>query len=122
MATVHVSIFNALSNEELLSETFFPVAELAAQVKSTLGSRPSRPLTLFHNGVIVEHVLATAGERLQLTACVGMALDTAHRVRRIQKLRKAYATGERDAARMFAGFTEVERDDDELVLLSLIHI
>jgi len=121
MATAHVRVVNAISGEEILPEVAVSCADLATNVRSLLGSRPSRPATLFHNCTNVEHVQAAPGDRLQLVACIGMGLSQDDRAQRLQELQDADAGSDFDSddsdhvRQVFAAFSEVERDEAELV-------
>lgn len=122
----HIRVVNALSGEQMLAETAMPCDEIPGHVRAALGSRPSRPVTLFHNGCLVNDFRAAPGERVELTATVAEALTAEDRAQFLQALAKARwpelgADGSVffSCRRRFRAFPEAARDDAELVLAAV---
>ena len=60
MAFARVRVTQATTGEEMLPATSLPCLDLATHAGAALGSRPSRPVTFFKDGVLVAEQLETA--------------------------------------------------------------
>lgn len=122
MATAQVRCTSALSGEVLLPTTSLPCVGLPQRVRALLGSRPSRPVTIFLNGAVVDEELSVASDgHVELTAAIGDALTPDERQGLMQKLDDAEDSEAEDAALcdVFAGFSAAARDDTALVLAAV---
>ena len=79
MAVAHVRVTSAVAGTELLPRTAFPCVGFEEQLLAALGSRPSRKVTLFQNGVMVDDLQVAADGDLELTAVVGDVLTAEER-------------------------------------------
>jgi hypothetical protein len=128
MATAHVRVVNAISGNELQPKVTVPCMNLTTHVRSLLGSRPSRPITLFHNGMLVEDmpdIQAAPDDYFEFTASFGSPMSSEERVRCLQELKDANNLSDGDSddenhvRAVFANLSDVARDDTELVLLAV---
>ena len=86
MAVAHVRVIQALTGEELLPDTELPCANLAEAVRAALGSRPSRPVTLFLNHVLVADAQVAPDDRVEFAAVLGEAVAVEERQEHVQRL------------------------------------
>ena len=115
MSVAHVRVTSSVAGTELLPWTAFQLVDLTKQLLAALGSRPSRTVSLFQNGVMVSDVHAAPDEWIDLTAVISDVLSVEQREAFIQQL-KDEDREDGDVLTVFAGFPEAARDDRALVL------
>ena len=79
MASVYVRVLNGISGVELLPQTRISCAQVVSTILGLLGSRPSRPVQLFRDGLMVDGLwldrLLPDGSYIVFTAICGDALS-----------------------------------------------
>ena len=117
MAVLHVRVTSAIAGTELLPWTPFPCVDFGTHVLAALGSRPSRPVILFHGGEPVDNDFAVAADtQVELTATTGDALTAEDREELLQKLRDARGQA---GPLVFQAFSGGARDDMVVVLAAV---
>ena len=121
MASANVRISNAVSGVVLVEETVILCAGLVTTVLGMLGSRPSRQVTLFYLGCVVDADFSVPdGAHVELTAAVGDALTFEDRDCLVGQLRHACDRDVRGrCARVFSTFSTAARDDRAVVLAAV---
>ena len=114
MSVAHVRVTSAIAGTELLPWTAFRLVDLTKQLLAALGSRPSRTVSLFQNGVMVSDVQAAPDERIDLTAVISDVLSVEQREAFIQELKDAEAK-KGNAWLVFKNFPDYAKDDTKLV-------
>lgn len=113
MSAVTVTVVNAISASLLLPETCFEPAHLVPRLLALFGHRPSRPVMLMHDGVVIDNSFqAVAGASLALTAVLGRAVPDEERSELLQRLEEAEPS---DLEEVFEEFSEAARDDEAIV-------
>ena len=122
MSVAHVRVTSSVAGTELLPWTAFQLVDLTKQLLAALGSRPSRTVSLFQNGIMVSDVQAAPDEWIDLTAVISDVLSVEQREAFIQQLKDAVIVGETDEGDVFdvfMEFPEAARDDRTLVLAAV---
>ena len=113
VASASVRVSNGVSGLEILPWTRISSVRVLSTLHVLLGSRPSRPVTLFHCGRVVDpHYSVPDGALIELTATIGDALSFEERdVLVLALTRMAHR-----ASTIFQDFSHAARDDRALVL------
>ena len=119
MAFAYVRVLNGVSGCELLPQTRIGSARVASTVLGLLGSRPSRRVTLFHLGRVVESDYSVPdGALFELTATIGDALTYEDREDLVDELTRAHEV-RGWCCHVFQRFSDAARDDRALVLVAV---
>jgi hypothetical protein len=117
MADIRVAVRNGLGGNLLLDNTSFQRDRLVQQLSAALGSRPSRPIVLMHDGKIIEADFQAATEDfIELTCIRGQPLEEDVRAQLLQLIDDAAARRPAAQLDLFQSFPEAARDDPEIVL------
>ena len=122
MASAYVRVLNGISGVEVLSVTRISCDQLVSTLLGLLGSRPSRPVQLFRDGVMVDGLwlerLVPDGAYIEFTAICGDALSIEDREGHERDLRQAIEISGW-CCDVFSRFSIAARDDRALVAFAV---
>ena len=122
MAFAYVRVLNGISGAELLPQTRMSCAPLISTLLGLLGSRPSRPVQLFCDGLMVDGLwlerLVFDGAYIEFTAICGDALSIEDREGHERDLSQAFEIMGW-CCHVFSTFSIAARDDRALVVFAV---